>query len=75
MELGSKLFNFGKSGNGGFEYKTSLVADQQPNMPALIESDYGEGIKIGTFENWRSTQYKNRESHNKSIQPTAFGGG
>lgn len=49
---------FRKNEDGEFQYKTELVADQQPDLPPLVESNYGEGIKMGTFANWRTTQYK-----------------
>lgn len=50
--------HFRKNNDGKFEHKILLVVDQQPDLAPLVESDYGESVKIGTFNNWKSRQYK-----------------
>lgn len=56
----TQFFEFKKNEQGEFIYKTSLHAGQRKSDPTLVSSDYGEGIPIGSFENWDSRQFKGR---------------
>jgi hypothetical protein len=57
-----QTIQFRKNDNDEYEYKMTLRADQQPDLPPLIETDFGEGIPVGSFSNLHSTRYRDTRS-------------
>lgn len=53
-------FEFKKDESGVFQYRTTVEADQQKGTPPLLVKEFHEGVKFGTFDNWRTTQYKGK---------------